>query len=67
MSTTATLAPATVPATSLPVATCDRCGAAGQNRYVLPSGLDLVLCGHHSRTYGVELFASGAAIELVTR
>lgn len=65
MSTTATLP--TVRAAALVLATCDRCPQAGANRYVLPSGLDLVLCGHHTRQHGVELFVAGASVEEVTR
>jgi len=30
---------------------CDRCGAAGKVQVVLPSGLDLMFCGHHAREY----------------
>lgn len=30
---------------------CDRCGAHGKVRVVLPSGNDLVFCGHHGYTY----------------
>ena len=30
---------------------CDRCGARAVTRAVLPSGLDLLFCGHHLREY----------------
>lgn len=33
--------------------TCDRCGAAGLWRLVLPSGNDLMFCGHHAKKYGI--------------
>lgn len=26
---------------------CDKCGARGAFKIMLPSGLDLVFCGHH--------------------
>ena len=28
---------------------CDRCGAAAKVRAVLPSGGELLFCGHHAR------------------
>lgn len=34
---------------------CDRCGAIAKTKFVLPSGLDLVFCGHHSREYAAGL------------
>lgn len=36
---------------------CDRCGARAQVRAVLPSGLDLLFCGHHAREYDAALRA----------
>jgi len=30
---------------------CDRCGAAGKVTVILPNGLDLVFCGHHSHEF----------------
>lgn len=30
---------------------CDRCGAAAKLRAVLPSGGELLFCGHHAREY----------------
>ncbi|WP_026421540.1 DUF7455 domain-containing protein [Actinokineospora inagensis] len=30
---------------------CDRCGAAAQVRAVLPSGGELLFCGHHARAH----------------
>ena len=41
--------------------TCDRCPSLAQRRFVLPSGLDLVLCGHHSHENWLDLAARGAA------
>lgn len=38
---------------------CDRCPAAGAYHWRLPDGLDLVLCGHHSRQHGPALITSG--------
>ncbi|KQS56865.1 hypothetical protein ASG36_17760 [Geodermatophilus sp. Leaf369] len=34
---------------------CDRCGALAKVRVVLPSGSDLVFCGHHAREYDAKL------------
>jgi hypothetical protein len=34
---------------------CDRCGAAAQVRAVLPSGGELLFCGHHARAYETKL------------
>lgn len=34
---------------------CDRCGALAKVRVVLPSGSDLVFCGHHAREYEDKL------------
>ncbi|MDP3969427.1 MAG: hypothetical protein Q8Q02_14245 [Nocardioides sp.] len=36
------------------------CGAAAQHRVLLPSGLDLVFCGHHEREYADRLAGLGA-------
>ena len=30
---------------------CDRCGAAAKVRAVLPSGGELLFCGHHARAH----------------
>ncbi|MGI8867480.1 MAG: DUF7455 domain-containing protein [Mycobacteriales bacterium] len=38
---------------------CDRCGARAQIRVVLPSGTDLVFCGHHARAYDNKLREAG--------
>jgi hypothetical protein len=34
---------------------CDRCGAAAKMRAVLPSGGELLFCGHHARAHEVKL------------
>jgi hypothetical protein len=34
---------------------CDRCGAAAKVRAVLPSGGELLFCGHHARAHEVKL------------
>jgi hypothetical protein len=30
---------------------CDRCGAAARVRAILPSGGELLFCGHHAREH----------------
>ncbi|GAA4863624.1 DUF7455 domain-containing protein [Saccharopolyspora rosea] len=34
---------------------CDRCGAAAKLRAVLPSGGELLFCGHHAREFEAGL------------
>ena len=34
---------------------CDRCGAAAKVRAVLPSGGELLFCGHHARAHEAKL------------
>ena len=34
---------------------CDRCGAAAMVRAVLPSGSELLFCGHHARLFEKKL------------
>ena len=34
---------------------CDRCGAAAKVRAVLPSGGELMFCGHHARRHAEKL------------
>ncbi|HEY0452002.1 DUF7455 domain-containing protein [Actinophytocola sp.] len=34
---------------------CDRCGAAAQVRAILPSGGELLFCGHHARKHKERL------------
>jgi hypothetical protein len=34
---------------------CDRCGAAATTRAILPSGGELLFCGHHARQHRSRL------------
>jgi hypothetical protein len=34
---------------------CDRCGAQAYVRALLPNGLELLFCAHHSRQYSPAL------------
>lgn len=34
---------------------CDRCGAGAKVRAVLPSGGELLFCGHHARAHADKL------------
>lgn len=34
---------------------CDRCGAMAKSRFLFPTGLDLVFCGHHAHEYALVL------------
>ncbi|KAA2254938.1 hypothetical protein F0L68_29630 [Solihabitans fulvus] len=42
---------------------CDRCGAAAQVRAVLPSGGELLFCGHHAREHGNKLRELAAELQ----
>lgn len=42
---------------------CDRCGAAAQVRAVLPSGGELLFCGHHARAHETKLKELEASIQ----
>ncbi|GAB2838873.1 MULTISPECIES: DUF7455 domain-containing protein [Lentzea] len=42
---------------------CDRCGAAAQVRAVLPSGGELLFCGHHARAHSEKLRELAAEIQ----
>ncbi|APU13751.1 MULTISPECIES: DUF7455 domain-containing protein [Actinoalloteichus] len=42
---------------------CDRCGAAAQVRAVLPSGGELLFCGHHAREHETRLRELAADIQ----
>ena len=57
----------TVPATDGPALTladrCDRCGAQAYVRATLPSGSDLVFCGHHGNAHRASLLVAGAGIQ----
>ncbi len=42
---------------------CDRCGAAAQVRAVLPSGGELLFCGHHARAHEDRLRELAAELQ----
>ena len=42
---------------------CDRCGAAAQVRAVLPSGGELLFCGHHARKHNQRLLELDAQLQ----
>lgn len=42
---------------------CDRCGAAAQVRAILPSGGELLFCGHHARKHKERLAELEADIQ----
>ncbi|MDN5750714.1 MAG: hypothetical protein L0H64_19760 [Pseudonocardia sp.] len=42
---------------------CDRCGAAAKVRAVLPSGGELLFCGHHGRAHADKLRELDASVE----
>lgn len=42
---------------------CDRCGAAAQVRAVLPSGGELLFCGHHARAHSDRLRELAAELQ----
>ncbi len=42
---------------------CDRCGAAAKIRALLPSGGELLFCGHHGRAHEAKLRELSADIE----
>lgn len=42
---------------------CDRCGAAAQVRVVLPSGGELLFCGHHARKHNQALVELDAQVQ----
>jgi hypothetical protein len=41
---------------------CDRCGAQAYVRALLPSGGELLFCGHHGKEYAAGLRAASASI-----
>ncbi|MBK0868575.1 MAG: hypothetical protein IJH84_19615 [Saccharopolyspora sp.] len=42
---------------------CDRCGAAAKLRAVLPSGGELLFCGHHGREFEPRLKEMDAELQ----
>lgn len=51
--TSTSTTPTTAPLTLLD--RCDRCGAAAQLRAMLPTGGELLFCGHHARRHSARL------------
>jgi hypothetical protein len=41
---------------------CDRCGAAGKLRAFLPTGGELMFCGHHANRYAPNIRESAVSI-----
>ena len=46
---------------------CDRCGARAYVRVLLPSGLELLFCAHHTREHGRALAEIAVEIQDETR
>lgn len=42
---------------------CDRCGAAARVRVTLPSGAELLFCGHHASKHEAKLIELAAVLE----
>lgn len=42
---------------------CDRCGAAAKVRAILPTGGELLFCGHHAREHETKLRELAADIQ----
>ncbi|HWE90272.1 MAG TPA: hypothetical protein VG317_12500 [Pseudonocardiaceae bacterium] len=42
---------------------CDRCGAAARVRAILPSGGELLFCGHHAREHANRLQELAAEVQ----
>jgi hypothetical protein len=42
---------------------CDRCGAQAYLRAVLPTGLELLFCGHHGNAQRAGLLVAGASLQ----
>ena len=42
---------------------CDRCGAVATTRAVLPSGGELLFCGHHIRQHQLKLLELSADLQ----
>jgi hypothetical protein len=41
---------------------CDRCGVAARTRVTLPTGGELLFCGHHTRAHAPRLLDLGAML-----
>jgi hypothetical protein len=61
MNSTATAAEAASPSLTR-ADRCDRCGAAAQTRVHLPTGAELLFCGHHTRAHAPQLRTMGAVL-----
>lgn len=60
---TTTTTKAAVDATPLtPQDRCDRCGARAYVRATLPTGAELLFCGHHGNAHRPSLLVTGAAL-----
>ena len=46
---------------------CDRCGAAASISVILPSGGELLFCGHHGREHQARLEQLAAVIHDTTK
>ena len=46
---------------------CDRCGAQAYVRALLPNGLELLFCAHHTREHGRALAEIAVEIQDETR
>ena len=63
MSTTAVPVATRAPAAAMaPDDRCDRCGVQAYVRVELPSGGELLFCGHHAHEYGPRLRELGVAV-----
>lgn len=49
-----------------PAERCDRCGARAMVRAVMPSGGDLLFCGHHARAHEDRLRQLAVALQSVS-
>lgn len=52
----------TSPATLTAADRCDRCGAAAAVRVTLPSGGELLFCGHHANEHSARLEQMAAVL-----
>lgn len=63
MATTTRPVPETLPVPTLSLADrCDSCGAQAFLRATMPSGTELLFCGHHGNSHRASLLGAGAAL-----
>jgi hypothetical protein len=62
MTTTALTTTSTATPTLTRLDRCDRCGAAAKVRTLLPTGGELLFCGHHARMHMHRLREIGATL-----